>query len=65
MAKSKLDSYTACAIVEGFDGETHSEEEQIEVWQYLVDTGLAWKLQGFYGRTAHDLINAGILSEAK
>jgi hypothetical protein len=59
-----MDSYTACAIVEGFDGEEHTEEEQIEAWQYLIDTGLCWKLQGWYGRNAAALIDAGICTKA-
>lgn len=56
--------YDACAVVEGFDGEDHTEEEVLAAWQYLVDTGMAWKLQGFYGRTAAALIEAGLISAA-
>lgn len=38
--KRKLTSYLACAICEGFcEGEGASQEEQIEAWQYLIDTG--------------------------
>lgn len=37
-----------------------SEEEMIEFFQELIDSGLCWKLQGCYGRTATALINAGL-----
>lgn len=37
-----------------------SKEEAIKLVQELIDTGLAWQLQGHYGRTAKTLIEAGI-----
>jgi hypothetical protein len=36
------------------------EEEIVELFQYLIDTGLAWRLQGSYGRRAVELIDAGL-----
>ncbi len=39
------------------------ESEVIEAWQYLVDSGLAWQLQGWFGRTATNLIKEGIISK--
>ena len=56
-----MDSYLATAIAEGFcEGEDATEEQQIEAWQYLIDTGLCWKLQGWFGRAAKRLIENGI-----
>jgi len=56
-----MDDYTATGIAEGFV-EAESEEQQIEAWQYLHDTGLAYKLQGSFGRTAQYLIESGIIN---
>ncbi|MCU0842894.1 MAG: hypothetical protein MUC79_14435 [Thiobacillaceae bacterium] len=52
--------YAACAAVEGFDGEEHDKDELLDAWQYLIDTGLAWSLQGWYGREASNLIDTGL-----
>ena len=53
-----MDNYTAIGIVEGFEP-CETEEQYIEAAQHLIDTGLAWKLQGFFGRTCMRLIEAG------
>jgi len=44
-----------------FESGLLDEEQIIELFQELVDTGLAWQLQGFYGRTAKALIEAGLV----
>ena len=56
-----INSYNAVGIAEGFI-EADSEEQVIEAWQYLIDSGLAWKLQGWFGRTANQLIEEGYCS---
>lgn len=58
----KLDTYTACGIAEGFI-EAESKDQIIEAWQHLHDTGVAYQLQGWFGRTARDLIANGIIEE--
>ena len=58
-----MDDYTAVAIAEGFQ-EADSEEEVIEAWQHLINTGLAWSLQGWFGRTARNLIDQGVCHPA-
>lgn len=55
-----MDDYTATGIAEGFEP-AESEEQVIEAWQYLHDTGLAYRLQGWFGRTAQQLLNDGVI----
>jgi len=60
-----MNDYDAIGIAEGFvenPGKTDEERTKIEIaaWQHLIDTGLAWNLQGWFGRTALHLINEGI-----
>ena len=56
-----MNAFRATGLVEGFV-DAESEEEIIEAWQWLVDTGLAWQLQCWYGRTATTLIEDGVIN---
>ena len=49
-------------IIQYENGEL-TEDEMIALFQELIDSGLAWKLQGSYGRTARDLIEQGLCTE--
>lgn len=55
-----MDDYTATMILEGVEEAT--EEEYIRAAQHLHNTGLAYRLQGFFGRTVTELINAGLVT---
>lgn len=46
----------------GLDEGTLTEEQEIELFQDLVNSGLAWQLQGRIGRQAADMIEAGVVS---
>ena len=37
-----------------------NDEEMVEFFQELIDSGMAWKLQGHYSRTAAALLKAGL-----
>jgi hypothetical protein len=54
-----MDTVTAVMIAEGC--EEASEAQTIEAWQVLHDTGLAYQLQGWFGRTARALLEAGVI----
>jgi len=64
-----MDNYTATMIAEGqcdlagIDESELTKEMYLEAWQHLVDTGLAWQLQGSFGRMAQQLINEGVINE--
>ena len=57
-----MNTFTAIEIAEGLQI-PESQEQAIEAWQYLIDTGLAWQLQGMFGRTAAHLIAEDICTD--
>ena len=59
-----MTNFNAIGIAEGFM-EAESEEQWIEAWQHLVDTGLAWQMQGSFGRSAQHLIDQGVINYGK
>ena len=54
-----MDYKLAISLIEGFIS-CDDDDVMIKAWQFLIDEGHVWKLQGYYGRTAMELINEGI-----
>lgn len=60
-------AFSASMAAEGqwdLAGVEESEENFIAANQYLIDTGLCWQLQGFFGRQAASLIEQGLCHPA-
>ena len=54
--------YDVTGAIIAFESGDLDEEGVRELFQHLVDTGLAWTLQGSYGRAAAALIEAGVIT---
>lgn len=57
-----MDILQAVLIVEG-EQPVETDEEFLQAAQMLLDTGLAWTLQGFFGRTIQRLLDAGLIEK--
>jgi hypothetical protein len=58
-----MNDLQAVLIAEGAEAAA-SQEEYLAAWQWLVDSGLAWRLQGWFGRMATGLLLAGMIQPA-
>lgn len=59
--KKKMNQITQ-KIISYEKGELDANETT-QLFQELYDSGLAWNLQGHYGRVAYALIEAGLVKE--
>lgn len=59
-AQKKKMLLDAVLIAEGAQEPT-PEMSYVQAWQYLVDTGEVWKLQGFFQRAAMRMIADGTI----
>jgi hypothetical protein len=51
--------YDVGSAIIDFESGKLDDDATIDLFQHLVDSGLAWELQGFYGRMAMDLLQSG------
>lgn len=56
-----MSEYDELGAIIAYESGDLDEESTIELFQHLVDSGLAWRLQGSYGRTAHALLEQGLI----
>tara|TARA_Y100001963_G_C6727490_1_gene422190 strand:- start:523 stop:702 length:180 start_codon:yes stop_codon:yes gene_type:complete len=52
-----MTDYEAIMIAEGV--KEVSKKVYVQAWQHLIDTGVCWKLQGWFGREANRMIDDG------
>ena len=63
LAPPSMTVFEATMIAEGcweLAGYEPDEDTSIAAWQLLIDTGTCWSLQGWFGRQAVAMIEAGI-----
>jgi hypothetical protein len=60
MSEPQMNAYRATMLAEGV--EDGDEDEVIAAWQFLHDSRLAYQLQGWFGRQATSLIEAGVIN---
>ena len=55
-----MDLSEATSFIMDFEAGQCDQDAIVTGFQGLIDNGMVWKLQGFYGRTAADLIAANL-----
>ena len=57
-----METHEAVGIAEGYIP-ADTVEEELKAWQHLIDTGMCWQLQGWFGRQANFLIDNKLCRE--
>jgi hypothetical protein len=47
-------------LISRYEEQGLNEADAVRLFQHLIDTGMAWGLQGFYGRAAIHYIESGL-----
>jgi len=59
---SVLNSYTATGLAEGFI-ESDDSHDILKAWSFLGQSGLVFRLQGWFGRNIESLVESGYLNQ--
>lgn len=59
LAESLQRDFSVVDFVIAYEAGELEEEQVVDGFQHLIDSGIVWSLQGHYGRTACSLIEAG------
>lgn len=55
-------AYDVTDAIIRYEGGELDDDETVTLFQHLVNTGMAWTLQGHYGRTASRMLEAGLIN---
>ena len=59
-----MSTFDTLGFIMQYEGEGFEDEQEvIDGFQHLIDSGLAWSLQGSYGRMAASLIEQGLCTQ--
>lgn len=56
------ETYDLTGKIIDFENGELDEDQTIELFQHMVDTGIAWKLQGRIGRQAYRMAEEGLIT---
>ncbi len=62
--RSNAATFDLVGAIMNFESGQLDDDGVIELFQHLVDTGMAWSLQGSYGRAAKQLLDQGLIRPA-
>jgi len=56
-----MTEYDQLGAIMAYESGDLDEADTLVLFQHLVDSGMAWQLQGSYGRMAHSLLEQGLI----
>jgi hypothetical protein len=65
MQRTTENKFDPVSFVMAYEGGELDDDETVDGFQHLLDSGLVWQLQGHYGRTAAALLQAGMIHDKR